>query len=124
MGSEWLGKCRGQGISVEGDYAVVTFSDDRRHRVRLEDAPDAVRLAAVVIGAAAAAQLPNPLQEAWTRNRGSRLAHFYVDDRGRVVAEAFLPLAGLTRKELVFRLMTLAEECDRFEQKLTGRDVE
>lgn len=124
MASDWLRRCRGEGITIDGPSAIVTFLDERSHRVRVDDEADHVRLSAVVVQAAAASRLVGLLEEAWTRNRGTRLANFFVDDRGRVMAEARLPLAGLTQAELVFRVRVLAEECDRFEQKLTGRDAE
>ena len=115
---------RGPGLAVEGDGVEVTLGDQRLHRVSVQELAECILLRAVVTSASITKRIETPVVETWTRNRGARLTNFYVDARGRLVGEATVPLAGLAGDELSFCVRKLAEECDRFEQNLTGRDVE
>lgn len=69
-------------------------------------------------------ELSDALVRAWSRNRSVMLAGFRVDERGRMIGESWVPKAGLTASEFQFALRHLAEESDRFEFQLTGRDQE
>ena len=64
-----------------------------------------------------------PLQ-LWQRNRTTSLVGFRIDARDRVLGETHVPAEGLTPAEFMLYLKTIAEECDRLEWVLTGRDVE
>ncbi|HEU5178897.1 MAG TPA: hypothetical protein VFU24_15710, partial [Burkholderiales bacterium] len=57
---------------------------------------------------------------AWRRNRSSQLVGFRVDQRGRLVGEAWVPKAGLSAQEFQVYVRRVAAECDRFEYLLTG----
>ena len=109
---------------MAGDGLEVALGDQRLHRVSVQELAECILLRAVVTSASVTKQIQTPVVGAWTRNRGARVANFYVDARGRLVGEARVPLAGLTGDELTYCVRKLAEECDRFEQILTGRDVE
>ena len=124
MPTDWARLCREQKLAVEGDGVRIRFADERTHYVQVREIDGGLLLSAKVLGAAGAAQLEAPEVEAWAQNRGARLANFHLDERERLVGQAIMPLDGLTGEELAFGLRTVAEECDRFEQKLTGRDVE
>lgn len=124
MAIDWRDLVRGPGLAVEGDGLEVALGDQRLHRVSVHELAECILLRAVVTSAPVTNRIETPVVEAWTRNRGARVANFYVDSRGRLVGEARVPLAGLTGDELVFCVRRLAGECDRFEQNLTGRDVE
>ena len=52
------------------------------------------------------------------------MIEFRVDRRGRLVGEAWVPKPGLDADEFLLYVRRVAEECDRFEYILTGRDVE
>jgi hypothetical protein len=124
MAIDWRELVQGAGIAVEGDGLEVALGDERLHRVSVRELAECILLTAVVTSASVTRRIEAPVVEAWTRNRGARVANFYLDARGRLVGEARVPLAGLTGDELSFCVRKLAEECDRFEQNLTGRDVE
>ena len=50
--------------------------------------------------------------------------HHATVRRGRVVAGAWVPKAGLTQEEFQLYVRAVAVESDRFEYRLTGRDNE
>lgn len=124
MKPEWVRACRANGIALDEAVATVPLPHGRKQRIRLSWTEREVTLISVVAGAAFVTTLEGPDEEAWRRNRGARLATFHVDERGRLVGHAVLPLVGLAGGELALRIQILAEECDRFEHQLTGRDVE
>jgi hypothetical protein len=116
---------REAGLRVVGGEIEVKFSDERRHWVTVEERPDRneLRLWAV---AARPAMLPHdpegPHVHAWKRNRLSDLVGFKIDGRGRLVGEAWVPLAGLNAEEWALYVRTVAQACDRVEYLLSGRD--
>jgi hypothetical protein len=116
---------RQEGIKVSGAELTVAFEDGRAHRVMVEEPPGRaeIRLWAV---AARPSVLPEeaegPHVVAWKRNRFSDLVGFKIDGRGRLVGEAWVPLAGLDAGEWATYVRTVAWSCDRLEYLLTGRD--
>lgn len=116
---------REAGFTVAGDEIEVTFADSRKHRVTVEEGSDrrGLRLSAV---AARPAMVPDdpegPHVHAWKRNRFSDLVGFKIDGRGRLVGEAWVPLAGLDAEEWALYVRTVARACDRVEYLLSGRD--
>ena len=60
----------------------------------------------------------------WRYNRAAQLVNFRIDTRGRVCAEGWVPKAGLTAEEFQLVLRRVADESDRFEFMLTGKDIE
>lgn len=123
--SDWRKMSREAGFAVLGDEIEVAFADSRRHRVTVEERSDRreLRLWAV---AARPAMVPDdpegPNVHAWTRNHFSDLVGFKIDGRGRLVGEAWVPLAGLDTEEWAVYVRTVARACDRVEYLLSGRD--
>ena len=123
--SDWRKLSREAGFKVSGDELEVVFSDGRQHRVTVEEPADRqeVRLWAI---AARPAMLPYDPEgahvHAWKRNRFSDLVGFKIDGRGRLVGEAWVPLAGLGAEEWTLYVNTVARACDRVEYLLSGRD--
>lgn len=123
--SDWRRICRGEaGFSVEDDSIVVALADERRHRVEIGDTEDCYELLGVVARRSVVESVPECALRAWQRNRTTALVGFRIDRRGRLVGEAWVPKAGLTREELVTYVRAVAAECDRFEYVLTGQDRE
>lgn len=58
------------------------------------------------------------------RHRGTTLAGFRIDPRGRLLGESLIPKPGLSAAEFQHWVRVAAAECDRFEHALTGKDVE
>ena len=123
--SDWRRLSRKAGLRVTDNELVLTFSDGRQHRVTVEERPgrEDLRLWAV---AAQGAMLPDepegPQVHAWKRNRFSDLVGFKIDGRGRLVGEAWVPLAGLDAEEWTLYVNAVARACDRVEYLLSGRD--
>lgn len=59
----------------------------------------------------------------WNRNNHSGVVEFVFDDTGRLVGRIAQIRETLDREELLFYLQRLAQECDRFEYLLTGKDL-
>lgn len=124
MVAEWSKFCQAPDLAVEGPHIVITFGDDRRHRVTVEEEADQYFLRAFVVRQATVDSLPNLPIQVWERNRAVSLVGFRIDNRRRLVGEAWIPKAGVTESEFQLYVRTLAIEADRFEYALTGRDVE
>lgn len=124
MPREWTRWCKRAGLRVDGNLITVQFGDERRHQVRLHEEGDALRLVGVVARPTALQTAEAIALRSWRRNRSTQLVGFRIDDRGRLVGEAWVPTAGLTEDELVTYVHHVAAECDRLEYLLTGRDTE
>jgi hypothetical protein len=121
--ADWTKLARATDVTIADGVARVALGE-RSHRVSVLNEGDSFRLLAVVAPPAAVARMSEPVLFAWKRNRSSRLVGFRVDQRGRMVGEAWLPKNGLTPAEFQLVLRAVATESDRLEQLATGRDAE
>jgi hypothetical protein len=121
---EWTRLCAGDGLSLDGDAIEVKLSGERRHSVSVRDAGTVYELQSVVVRPGVVRQLGDVPLRAWRRNRSSQLVGLKVDQRGRLVGEAWVPKAGLSAEEFQSYVRRVAAECDRFEYLLTGADSE
>ena len=125
MANDWRLMCKAGDLSVSDAEVTVTFPDQRSHRVTVSEVGEEFLLNAIVarpaIVRAAGHSLP---LDTWLRNRAINLVGFRIDERDRLVSEAWVPKAGLTADEFQFHLRAVAVEADRYEYALTGRDVE
>lgn len=124
MVAEWIKLCRSADLSVDGDAVDVRFAEGRHHRVSVRDAGATYELQSIVARPAALREVEDVPLLAWQRNRASHLYGFRIDQRGRLVGEAWVPKIGLTAEEFQIYVRRLAAECDRFEYLLTGADEE
>lgn len=124
MGDEWVMLCQAGDLTVEEPHIQVGLGEFRCKKVSVTVGPEAYGLSVVVAGKATVSALPNIAAQAWRRNRSTPLVGFRVDDRGRLVGEAWVPKVGLTPAEFQCYVRTIAVECDQFEYTLTGRDVQ
>lgn len=124
MKTEWVRACRAEKIRLDDGTADVALPRGRSQRVLLSIDERELTMRSIVARADRLEPGASADELAWRANRGARLATFQTDTRGRIVGYAVLPLLGLEPAEVVFRLKLLAEECDRLEYRLTGRDVE
>jgi hypothetical protein len=125
VASDWKGFCRKQtGLVVDGEDIVVTFDNQRRHRIEVRETENTFVLTGIVARPAVVAGVPDAALRAWKRNRSTHLVGFRVDRRGRLVGEAWVPRSGLEREEFLLYATRLATECDLFEFQLTGKDRE
>lgn len=124
MKIDWRDFCRGTGLAPLDGGVEVRFDTGRSQRVAVEDHGDAFLVRSTVARAATVSEMPDAAMRAWTRNRSVTLVGFRVDERGRMIGEAWILKAGLTAAEFQLYVRTVALECDRFEFQLSGRDVE
>ena len=123
--SDWKQLCRGaERISVDGESAVIVMAGERRQRVEIRETPETYEFVSIVVRPSAIATVRDVPLRAWRRNRGLQLVGFRVDRRGRLVGEAWVPKAGLSREAFLLSVQRCAAECDLFEFHLTGRDSE
>ena len=122
---DWQTFCKGStNLSVNGEVIDVMTTETRRHRIVVRDMPDVFELTGVVIRTSAVEKIPDVSLRIWRRNRATELIGFKVDQKGRLVGEAWIPKAGLSRDEFLFYVKHFASECDLFEYHLTGQDRE
>ena len=124
MADSWVTFCRAKDLKVDGCHIDVTFSDERRHRVTIEDRDDDYLISAFVVRQAVVNSIPDLPLQIWIRNRATQLVGFRIDRSRRLLAEAWVPKPGLTAEEFQLYVRRVAAECDRFEYLLTGRDIE
>ena len=123
MNAEWHSLCRGRDFAADGEAVNVQLADQRKHRIFVEDRGEEYVLLGVVARPALVATLDDPLRVTWMRNRNSELVGFRIDGKGRLVGEAWVSKTGLTAEEFELYLRTLAVDCDRLENILTGKDL-
>ena len=123
MSLDWSLLCAGSDFQVQGSEISVAFSDDRSHKVSLQESDYEYLLTAIVAWPAVVATIPDLAISVWQRNRTVSLIGFRIDKRGRLIAESCAPRNGLTADEFQFYVRHLAIEADRFEYMLSGRDT-
>ena len=124
MTVNWTSLCDGSDMTIEDSDVLISFGDDRSHRIRISESDGEFVLRAFVVRQSVVGSIPDLPLQVWQRNRAVSLMGFRIDKRGRLVGEAWVPKAGLTGDEFQFYLRHLAVEADRFEYALTGRDSE
>ena len=122
MKSSWAKYARASDFMVQGEDVDVQFKDQRHHIVKVLDLDDSFCFRAVVVGPSVVAQMPDIALKSWLRNREISLVGFRIDERRRLIGEAWVPKAGLTAEEFRLYVRQIASECDRFEYQLTGDD--
>lgn len=123
--SDWKQFCRGaEGVVIVGDGVDVIQSEGRQHHIVIHETADAYELNGVVVRSSVLSAMPDVPLRSWRRNRAMQLVGFRVDQKGRLVGEAWVPKAGLRRDEFLTYLRHVAAECDLFEYHLTGKDRE
>jgi hypothetical protein len=113
-------------LTVSDEGLLIRFPDKRQQRVFVDAGdPSALRVWSVASSPSrVAAASPNESAHlvAWRRNRASDLVGFKVDGRGRLIGEAWVPVAGLDPGEWRPYVTAVAQACDRTEYLLSGRD--
>ena len=123
MNVNWRELCRGSGFALFDDGVEVRFDTGRSHKVTVEDRGDTFLVRSVAARSSAVSEIRDAALRAWIRNRSVSLVGFRVDERGRMIGEAWIPKIGLTPAEFQLYVRTVASECDRFEFQLTGQDL-
>jgi len=123
MASNWKVFCGRSDFKISGEGIQVILEGGRYQIVEVEASDELIYFHSVVAKAAVVTALENASLRAWQRNREIPIVAFRVDQRGRMVGEAWIPTAGLTRDEFQIAVKTMAIECDRFEFQLTGTDT-
>ena len=119
---DWRQLCRGlDEISVDGDGVQVVVADERRQHIAIRETAETFELTGIVARPAAINTVPDVSLRAWRRNRAMQLVGFRVDQKNRLVGEAWVPKAGLKRDEFLFYVKHVAAECDLFGYYLTGK---
>jgi hypothetical protein len=125
--SDWRSLSREADLTFSTDGLLVQFADGRKQEVFVEDRQaDALRVWSIAgrparVGEAARDE-DSIHAVAWARNRSSDLVGFKIDGRGRLIGEAWVPLAGLEADEWRVYVLAVARACDRTEYLLSGRD--
>jgi len=122
---EWRRFCaRARDFEIDGDEIVVSLEGGRSHRIEVAVQADVIELRSVVAKPGALAAVDEPVMTAWRRNRAASLVGFRFDTRQRLIAEAWVPVAGLDAPEFLQYVRAVAAESDSLEFRLTGKDAE
>ncbi|MGA1994818.1 MAG: hypothetical protein ABSH45_03475 [Bryobacteraceae bacterium] len=111
-------------LTYKSGEAVVSFPAGRTQTIRVRRVGDSYLLTSRVIGSTKAGNMePADLaRQIWSRNRVTDVVEFALDESGRLIGRIEQVAEALNRNELEFYLTALAQECDRLEYLLTGRD--
>jgi hypothetical protein len=111
-------------LRVEPGRATVEFPNGRTQEIRIDVSDDRYTLTSRVMGKARVEQqgLDRLAALVWDRNPTSDIVEFTFDLQSRLIGRVEQLRDTLDRQELLFAITRLAEECDRFEYVLTGRD--
>jgi len=111
-------------LSYKAGEAVISFPDGRTQNIYIRRAGGCYVLTSRVIGSTKAGNMaPADLaRRIWVRNRATDVVEFALDESDRLVGRIEQIAETLNRNELEFYLIALAQECDRLEYLLTGRD--
>ncbi|MCB9488926.1 MAG: hypothetical protein H6684_09375 [Deltaproteobacteria bacterium] len=125
MTSDWTHWCaEDPDLAVEGRHVVVKFSNARRQKVFVREQDDSYELFGYVDRSTSYRNDREILLGLWNRNRFTRRVGFRVDEHGHLVGESWIPKVGLTANEFRGHVRRTAEECDRLEYLVAGRDQE
>jgi len=122
MKTDWRQYCQANDLQVENGEAHVTLRAGRVHHVSIIEKQDGYILRSLVARAADVVSIPNAALKAWMRNRFTELVSFRIDEKGRMVGEAWAPRESLSAAEFSTLVRAVASESDRFEYVLTGAD--
>jgi len=111
-------------VTYKNGEAAVAFPDGRNQTIQIRRAGERYLLTSRVIGSTRAGNMePADLAcQIWSRNRVTDVVEFALDESGRLIGRIEQVADALNRNELEFYLTVLAQECDRLEYLLTGRD--
>jgi hypothetical protein len=111
-------------LSYKSGEATISLPNGRAHIVYIRRASDKYVMTSRVIGSTKAGNIaPADLARLiWTRNRATDVVEFTLDETGRLVGRIEQVAERLNHTDLEFFLTALAQECDRLEYLLTGRD--
>ncbi len=121
MPADWQRYCGCRDLEPERHIVRVTLPGRRVHRLSVVDEADAYRLTVVVVGASIVDRSEGLAVRMWERNRSTELVGFKIDAKSRLIAEAWVPKAGLTASEFRAYVHAVAAECDRLQYQLTGK---
>lgn len=121
---DWRTLCRGPRFKIEADEVVVSFENDRHHRVKVRETSELFEFSTVVAKRKAVEHVEDLPNRIWQANRATQLVGFRIDSRGRVCGEGWIAKAGVTADEFQLVLRQVASASDRLEFLLTGQDVE
>ena len=111
MAAEWVKLARSDGFSIEGEAIDVKLADGRHHSVTVRDAGPTYELHSIVARPSGLRDLADVPLQSWRRNRSAQLVGFRVDQRGRLVGEAWAPKVGLTAEEFQIYVRRVAAAC-------------
>lgn len=116
-------------VSYRSGVAELTLLGGRKQTVYIESDAGRYMLTSCVLGKQRVENLYEKYSErglastVWNRNNHSDVVEFVFDDTGRLIGRIAQVRETMDRKELLFYLQRLAQECDRFEYLLTGKDL-
>jgi hypothetical protein len=126
--TNWIRLARQTDLATHGDVIVVDLAraaERRRQKVHVDEISDSeLRLWSRVAPAWRAEALGDGDPDLWTwkMNHDADFVGFRMDERGRLIGEIHVPMAGLDAGEFEFLVRKIARICDRWEFKLTGED--
>ncbi len=123
MSVNWHELCQEKEFIVDGEAVNVQLAEGRMHRIYVKNLVEEYLLLGMIAKPSLVKHLDDPVFVTWMRNRNSELVGFRIDDKDRLVGEAWVPKAGLTSEEFQLYVRTIAVDCDRLENILTGKDA-
>lgn len=111
-------------LSYQNGEATISFPTGRTQVVYIREANGRYQMTSRVLGSSRVANMGSAAvaRMIWARNRSTDIVEFSIDESGRLIGRIEHLAESVDRAELETYLIALAQECDRFEYVLTGRD--
>lgn len=123
MTFDWKHIPQPKDFSLTHDGIKVRFLGGRTQTVRVDPQDGGeIRIWSIVGKPGILRKVKDLELRAWLRNRHTEMIGFRVDERFGLIGEAFVPVFGLLPDEWALYVHALAQHCDWFEFRLTGKD--
>lgn len=121
---QWHRFAQARDLEIEPGCLLVRFPDGRGHRLRVIEKDDGWLLRGLIVRHARSNYDAEPAFAAARRNRNFRLFGLRLDEKGSLIGESHVPMAGLTASEFQTHARHVAAACDRLEYLITSGDRE
>lgn len=117
---EWIAD---KDMKIINDVINIKISDERSHVVNINETDEHL-IAVGKIASRSKVESNVDIEWIWHRNRHAMFVSYCLDKAGCLIGEIWIPKIGLEKDEFQLLVRILAQECDRLEYLITGKDCE
>src|SRR5512141_2603292 len=88
---DWMRTCLPPDLDFDGDVIRVWFKNGRQHIVRKDEGQGETRIWSLIARPSIVREQEDLLMRIWMKNHAARLVSYRIDEKGRLIGEAWLP---------------------------------